>query len=47
MVITVPRQPARAGIDPHRKFIERDRDDNVKEIGTSVRLRVTTPSQRR
>jgi hypothetical protein len=35
IVITVPRQPARAGIDPHRKLIERERDDNVADIGTS------------
>ena len=35
IVLTVPRQPARAGIDPYRKFIERERDDNVRTIGTS------------
>ena len=35
IVVTVPRQPARAGIDPYRKLIERERDDNVGEIGTS------------
>ncbi|MDF2776202.1 MAG: Peptidase rane alanine aminopeptidase, partial [Geminicoccaceae bacterium] len=35
IVLTVPRQPARAGIDPYRKFIERERDDNVGTIGTS------------
>jgi hypothetical protein len=35
VVVTVPRQPARAGIDPYRKLIERERDDNVGEIGTS------------
>ena len=35
LVITVPRQPARAGIDPYRRFIEKVRDDNVAEIGTS------------
>jgi ABC-2 type transport system permease protein len=35
IVITVPRQPARAGIDPYRKLIERVRDDNVGEIGTA------------
>jgi hypothetical protein len=32
IVIIVPRQPARAGIDPYRKFIERERDDNIKEL---------------
>jgi hypothetical protein len=32
IVITVPRQPARAGIDPHRKLIERERDDNVGTV---------------
>ena len=35
IVIIVPRQPTRAGIDPYRKLIERERDDNVGEIGTS------------
>ncbi|HEX6059560.1 MAG TPA: M1 family aminopeptidase, partial [Gemmatimonadaceae bacterium] len=34
IVITAPRQPARAGVDPWRKLIERERDDNVREIGT-------------
>jgi hypothetical protein len=33
--ITVPRRPARAGIDPHRRLIERERDDNLAELGTS------------
>ena len=27
-----PRQPARAGIDPYRRFIERERDDNVGTV---------------
>jgi hypothetical protein len=27
--ITVPREPARAGIDPYRKLIDRQRDNNV------------------
>ena len=35
IVITVPREPARAGIDPYRNLIERERDDNVREVGTS------------
>jgi hypothetical protein len=30
--ITVPRAPARAGIDPMRKLIERDRNDNVLDV---------------
>jgi hypothetical protein len=29
IVVTVPRLPARAGIDPYHKLIERERDDNV------------------
>jgi ABC-2 type transport system permease protein len=29
IVITVPRQPTRAGIDPYRKLIDRDRNNNV------------------
>jgi ABC-2 type transport system permease protein len=32
-VLTVPRLPTRAGVDPYRKTIERDRDDNVAEVG--------------
>ena len=32
VVITVPRQPTRAGIDPYRKLIERDREDNIAEL---------------
>jgi ABC-2 type transport system permease protein len=30
--VTVPREPARAGIDPWRKLIDRERDDNVVEV---------------
>jgi ABC-2 type transport system permease protein len=30
--ITVPREPGRAGIDPYRKLIDRERDDNVFEL---------------
>ena len=30
--ITVPRKPARAGIDPHRKLIDRQGQDNVIEV---------------
>ncbi len=33
--ITVPSEPARAGIDPYRKLIERKRDDNVIEAARS------------
>jgi hypothetical protein len=32
IVITVPRQPARAGIDPYRKLIDHDRNDNVGAV---------------
>lgn len=31
--VTVPREPARAGIDPYRKLIDRERGDNV--VGVS------------
>ena len=34
IVITVPRMPTRAGIDPYRKLIERQRDDNVVEVAS-------------
>jgi ABC-2 type transport system permease protein len=30
--VTVPREPARAGIDPYRKLIDRERADNVVEV---------------
>jgi hypothetical protein len=32
IVLTVPRLPTRAGIDPYHKLIERQRDDNVAAI---------------
>jgi hypothetical protein len=31
-VLTVPRLATRAGVDPYRKLIERERDDNVAEV---------------
>ena len=34
IVITVPRRPTRAGIDPYRKLIERERDDNVAGVAS-------------
>ena len=30
--ITVPRAPSRAGIDPYRKLIDREREDNVVAV---------------
>jgi len=33
IVLTVSRLPTRAGIDPYRKLIERERGDNVVEVG--------------
>ncbi|HEU4699542.1 MAG TPA: M1 family aminopeptidase [Gemmatimonadales bacterium] len=32
IVLTVPRRPARAGLDPYRRLIERERDDNIAEV---------------
>jgi len=32
ILLTVPRLPTRAGIDPYRKLIERARDDNVAAV---------------
>lgn len=32
--ITVPQEPSRAGVDPNRKLIERERGDNVVEVET-------------
>jgi ABC-2 type transport system permease protein len=37
ITVAVPRRPARAGVDPHRKFIERERDDNVAAVAASSR----------
>jgi hypothetical protein len=34
--ITVPRVPARAGIDPHNELIDRQRGDNVAAVGDSI-----------
>jgi aminopeptidase N len=31
--IIVPQEPSRAGVDPYRKLIERERGDNVVEVG--------------
>jgi hypothetical protein len=33
ITVVVARRPARAGVDPYRKLIERERDDNVKAVG--------------
>jgi aminopeptidase N len=33
ITVVVPRRPARAGVDPYRRFIERERDDNVAPVG--------------
>lgn len=30
--VTVPREPARAGVDPYRRMIDRNRDDNVVDV---------------
>ena len=35
--VIVPREPSRAGLDPNRKLIERQRDDNVAEVETDGR----------
>jgi ABC-type transport system involved in multi-copper enzyme maturation permease subunit len=32
--IVVSQEPARAGVDPYRKLIEREREDNMVEVGT-------------
>jgi hypothetical protein len=31
--VTVPREPARAGVDPYSKLIDRKRDDNLIDVG--------------
>jgi hypothetical protein len=30
--VTVPREPVRAGVDPYRRLLERDREDNVVDV---------------
>ena len=32
IVVTVPRRPMRAGIDPYRKLVQRQREDNVVNV---------------
>ena len=39
IVLTVPRLPARAGVDPYRTLIERERDDNVAEVRSGADTR--------
>jgi hypothetical protein len=36
ITVTVPRRPATGGIDPFRKFIERERDDNVAPVTSAT-----------
>lgn len=36
ITVTVPRKPTRAGIDPYRTLIERERDDNVATVGEAT-----------
>jgi hypothetical protein len=35
ITVVVPREPARAGIDPYRKLIDRERGDNMVEVETA------------
>jgi ABC-2 type transport system permease protein len=35
ITVVVPRQPARAGVDPYRKLIDRNADDNVAKLESS------------
>jgi hypothetical protein len=36
ITVVVPRRPTHAGADPHRKFIERERDDNVAAVASDT-----------
>jgi ABC-type transport system involved in multi-copper enzyme maturation permease subunit len=36
ITVFVPRRPARAGVDPNRQFIERERSDNLAAVGSDV-----------
>ena len=44
IIVTVPREPARAGIDPYRKLIDREREDNLVEVEASEADRVAAGS---
>jgi len=37
ITVTVPREPARAGIDPHYLLIDLATDDNVAEVRKRMR----------
>jgi hypothetical protein len=39
ITVVVPRRPTRAGVDPYRRFIERERDDNVAPVGGAAARR--------
>jgi hypothetical protein len=43
--VTVDREPARAGIDPYNKLIDRKPDDNVVAVERNS-LKPRKPSQR-
>jgi ABC-2 type transport system permease protein len=36
ITVVAPRRPARAGVDPRRTFIERERDDNVAAVASDT-----------
>jgi hypothetical protein len=38
ITVIVPRRPSQAGLDPHRRFIERERGDNVAAVGSDLTL---------
>jgi len=39
ITVTVPRAPTRAGVDPYRTLIERERDDNLVAVGSDASRR--------
>ena len=45
--VTVPRAPARAGIDPYRMLLDRERDDNVIETEVVAPAESASPAARR
>jgi hypothetical protein len=45
LVISVPREPARAGIDPYRKLFDRARDDNVVAVEVAAPANSARPGR--
>ncbi|MDB4915087.1 MAG: Peptidase rane alanine aminopeptidase [Gemmatimonadetes bacterium] len=45
IAVVVPRRPTQAGVDPYRKFIERERGDNIAAVGSDTTRRSVIPQE--